>query len=918
MSSPTFPVSGGGGGGGEGTSDHSLLTNRDAADQHPVASITGAASKTVTDTTLYVYEDATGQEDGSSKANGYTELQDAIDAISDFSQNVTIIASKGSTNYLGKTFAIPTSLVKSLTIQGEYYYNANCDSNAVAGKIVDADGVFTGLEAGDRVVCTKYSGTLGSSSIEDYFYATITEIGSGYVQTSESTKIPTTGWTYLINQTVFDGNNSTDPLNYTTRGIIFALNGISCVNYAGSVLSEYNNTSCSLTYCIFNDCKSGLYGDLLANSYFAFCSFTNPKSGGYLANSNSSIKVVNTLISGATSGIVNANGTCIVNNSGFFGVSKAIWNQTPTSLSELTSCYIASSCTNGAYGYNITLISCTNLATTPVTNLVSGGAIDADNAIMLYKTGATYDSVQDWANAIQSSGRISGGVITAHSPANGTVDISALKGFIKYADTEIAETRFFDLAAATSVALTDDSANYIYVDYNAGTPQILVTTDRTTIKTTNQFTLGRAFRKGTAVEILNSGINLYNRTRKIHEKWIDTFGGVSYANGILTTATGLKPAISAGTLYAGSNKISIAAVDCNASGTFTSYYYNPTTSSWVITTGQTSIDATYYNKTDTGTGLAELTANRYGIHWLYVCPDGNLYVMYGKGDYTLTQAQEMSAPTSPIPNYISQWAKLAAKIIVQKAATSLYSITIAWSTQFPVQTPGDHNALAGLQGGTPGEYYHLTASQSSDLGSSWSLISSGYTATPASTSTLTMTSDLTATIKAGYGVKYTIGGTVYYGVITAMASNLMTIAGAPLSGDVSSLNYTKTGVVQMPILIPGYYEDASNTGLIASDLGQAILWQQGPAYCVRSGFKTRVADSSSDGKVQAYIAGDILSTSNTNTGLVLANANWTYTVVDINTTNYSIAFGEAIEIGATKGTGGTAIDLSVLLTFVVA
>ncbi|MDD2753897.1 MAG: hypothetical protein PHS80_00080 [Methanothrix sp.] len=39
MSSPSFPVSGSGSS-GEGTSDHSLLTNRDSADQHPAASIT--------------------------------------------------------------------------------------------------------------------------------------------------------------------------------------------------------------------------------------------------------------------------------------------------------------------------------------------------------------------------------------------------------------------------------------------------------------------------------------------------------------------------------------------------------------------------------------------------------------------------------------------------------------------------------------------------------------------------------------------------------------------------------------------------------------------------------------------------------------------------------------------------------------
>ena len=336
--------------------------------------------------------------------------------------------------------------------------------------------------------------------------------------------------------------------------------------------------------------------------------------------------------------------------------------------------------------------------------------------VELLKLGTTtYDDAQDWVNIVQSGGRISGATLSAHAPANGTLDISALTGFIKCGDLETATTKYFDFATQTSVALTDNNINYVYLDYNAGTPRVLVTTDRTTIRVTDQFTLGRAFRQTDAVEVMQSGINTPNRTRRIHERWVDTFGGLAYANGIITSCTGLKPAFNAGTLYAGSNKIPIAAKDCNTSGTFTRYYYNPTTALWVKTASQTTLDNTQYNKTDTGTGLATLTnTSRYAVHWLYVCPEGSMYVLMGQGDYTLTQAQGISAPIL-CPNYLTQWAKLAAKIIIQKSASTVYSITLAWSTQFPVQTAGDHNGLAGLQGGTTDQYYHLTSSEQTDL-----------------------------------------------------------------------------------------------------------------------------------------------------------------------------------------------------------
>lgn len=321
---------------------------------------------------------------------------------------------------------------------------------------------------------------------------------------------------------------------------------------------------------------------------------------------------------------------------------------------------------------------------------------------------ATYDDVQDWLNGTVSSGRISGGLLTAHAPANGKLEISALKGFIKITDSDIAVTKFFDLAAQANVELTDHVINYIYVDYNSGTPQVLVTTDRTTIRFTDQFNLGRAFREGDAVEVLTSGINLYNRSRREHEKWIDTFGGVSYASGVQISFTGLKPAITGGVFYAGNNRITIAPKDCNTSGTFDAFYYDG--SAWVEVEDQTSIDVTNYN--NVASGLSELTTNRYGIYWVYVCPEGGLYLLYGKGDYTLAQAQAATVAT-PIPNYLTQWAILAGKVIFKKSATSVYSVTMGWTTAFPTQNPADHADLTGLQGGQSGQYYHLTSAQAS-------------------------------------------------------------------------------------------------------------------------------------------------------------------------------------------------------------
>jgi len=348
----------------------------------------GKATRTDSDLTLYVYEDATGTGDGSSKANGFTTLQAAIDAIPDVAQNVTIIVCKGSTNYLGQTTTIQKASVKSLTIQGEFYAYEACDSNAVAGKVVDANADFSNFAVGDRVVCTKYSGTVGASAIEDYFYATITEVGSGYVQTSEGTKVPTTGWRYLINQTVFDGDNvASNTLNalymnrIITRGICF-------INVATNVNAVYSVCVSAYTadQCIFDTCYRGIYGAAQGLVWVNYSALLNV-SIGLQCEYNSQISGTSNLLVSKTSGTTYAfyeginGGPSECRYCGIFGFTYAMDRHmnSNSGQSALIGAYIDSECDYGAYGYNITLANCTNNAATPVTNLTSGGSIEKWN-----------------------------------------------------------------------------------------------------------------------------------------------------------------------------------------------------------------------------------------------------------------------------------------------------------------------------------------------------------------------------------------------------------------------------------------------------------------------------------------------------------------------------------------------------------
>jgi len=196
-----------------------------------------------------------------------------------------------------------------------------------------------------------------------------------------------------------------------------------------------------------------------------------------------------------------------------------------------------------------------------------------------------------------------------------------------------------------------------------------------------------------------------------------------------------------------------------------------------------------------------------------------------------------------------------------------------------------------------------------------------FTARPPSTSTITMTSDRTSVIKKGMGLKYTWNGTTYYGIVSAITSNLLTVAGAPLSTsyDVTALYWCPPErVIQVDFFVSGKFADAANTALLNSDVNTAFEWNLGKAYCVLIRHKVKTDDSGANQpRVTISIAGAVVGTDNTNAGQAVAET-WTSTVVGINTANYDINPDEAIEVVTdANGSNDDAENLTVSAVFVL-
>jgi hypothetical protein len=316
----------------------------------------------------------------------------------------------------------------------------------------------------------------------------------------------------------------------------------------------------------------------------------------------------------------------------------------------------------------------------------------ADEVLMDLITGSTYDSIQDWVDTTQSSGVISGGVIT--DDGDGTISVSAGTGFIRASNSATASIKFFDFAAYESGALTEDTTTYIYVDYNSGSPTVGIETSKSANGRT-KFYLGKAFREGTECHVVNAGQNITELLKRVQSRFTQVEGEVVRASGYVVAEKGERYLTTTdGVLFAGLTRLTTTAIDTTGADTFEYYYYDGdlATPAWVENDAS-QIDNANYN--DVATGLTSLSSNRYGVHWVYGDPEGNLMVVYGQGNYRLNKAEAAQPPNS-LPNHIEEFGFLAAKIIVKEGEANLLEVSSAYSTLFTPSAATNHSELAGL------------------------------------------------------------------------------------------------------------------------------------------------------------------------------------------------------------------------------
>lgn len=323
----------------------------------------------------------------------------------------------------------------------------------------------------------------------------------------------------------------------------------------------------------------------------------------------------------------------------------------------------------------------------------------------------TNDTFGEVFTHVFSAGIFTGGALSDNG--DGTVAVSAGAGMIRTGPDSSHPILLFDWQANSSVSLTDNAFNYVYVDYNSGSPTISATTDHMSLDHSSQFVLGSVYRDGTSLYIIEVGQELDDF---VHNNFLrgwetERFTRVS---GIVTSESGTRNiAVTPGVFYASHQRFTTSAIDTSGTDTFT-YYYRDGSGGWTKVTGQTQIDNQHY---DDGSGtLASLTSNRYGVHWVFMLCNGELAVVYGVGDYTLADAKAADIPAS-LPGVVQDAGFIIAKIIIRESGTSFYSVELPWATFFEGSLITDHGALAGL--GDDDHTQYLLADGSRQLTNDW-------------------------------------------------------------------------------------------------------------------------------------------------------------------------------------------------------
>ncbi len=330
-----------------------------------------------------------------------------------------------------------------------------------------------------------------------------------------------------------------------------------------------------------------------------------------------------------------------------------------------------------------------------------------------YIGASPYTTLNKYLDVTQSPGIISGGDMT--DGGGGNINVAAGVVLFRVADDDVSQLVMSPFGPQVVAIAADNVVHYLAVDYNGGTPTVIQSTAELSFDKDTQIPIGSAVRLGATTLIFDNQFKVGDALTNVIQRF-DSLASVNRDNsvgGLILGETGTRNiTISAGQIWARLNNTPVAAKNTSTGDTLVSVYYNG--ASWVFTPALTQWPNAQYN--DVASGLVAMGANRYSNLWFYLTVDtATIFMQYGQAEYNnYAQALAEMRPTFTPPNapYV---ALLIGRLIFQNGDATAQLIQSAFSSDFAGTVVTDHNDLANIQGGTTGEYFHLTSAQHTPL-----------------------------------------------------------------------------------------------------------------------------------------------------------------------------------------------------------
>ncbi len=315
--------------------------------------------------------------------------------------------------------------------------------------------------------------------------------------------------------------------------------------------------------------------------------------------------------------------------------------------------------------------------------------VSAADMPMVNISSSTFTTVQHLQDIFHSTGWVSGGAVT--DAGSGIIDVTAGTGLIRATDSRTAELLFIDWSASNGLATTINSINYVGIQYNAGSPNVFVTTNYADFDFNTKFPISAVTNESDTLHILNDQHAVGDHANFMVQRVYATnpiarderTGGLTLGETETRNIT-----LSTGILWERLNPHTISAIDTFSSGGFDTY-----TGTTKDATGATQWDNDNYDNGGTKTALS---ANKYGVLWFYSELDDELVMVYGTSQHNTAAGAETQTAPSTIPNRLVAHAKLIGRLIFKKGEATARSIESVFTTSFSPTLATDHGNLAGL------------------------------------------------------------------------------------------------------------------------------------------------------------------------------------------------------------------------------